>query len=85
MSKLQAKHAWKPSLAASWTALSVICFKGTTLLPRAPPEAVITTLALHKQTAIKYASNHASAMQFLSREEVATRITPRGLPIRSTP
>ena len=38
---------WKPLLAASCTALSAICFSGTTFLALAPPDAVISTFDLH--------------------------------------
>ena len=41
---------WKPALRVMSTALSTMLFSGTTLVPRAPPEAVMITFALRQLT-----------------------------------
>ena len=39
-------NTWKPALRQMSTALSTMLFRGTTLVPRTPPDAVTITFAL---------------------------------------
>ena len=63
------RHAptWNPLAAVSCTALSAICFSGTTFLALAPPEAVINTFDLHTHTQeVSLSSTMAAPMSHIA-------------------